>query len=82
VEGALADRQSPGEHLQAEEAEVFERDQGGQGDGEGFHGCAPGSESSAINADPSPPAKSDLAPGGPRVSGAGLRARGQGRPRH
>ena len=38
VEHRLAERQGPGEHLQAEKVEVFERNQGGQGDGERFHG--------------------------------------------
>ena len=43
---------------------MFERDQGGEGDGERFQGgCAPRCESSAINADPRLAAKSPSAAG-------------------
>ena len=40
VEHRLAERQGPGEHLQAEKAEVLERHQGGQDEGERFHRAA------------------------------------------
>ena len=89
VEHRLAERQRPGEHLQSEEAEVLERDQDCQGDGEGFHGAALRSaSSSAINADPRPPAKSQFTAGEkpalapvrrPRYGGGALAVEGEGK---